>query len=1407
MKNFLTLLLGIFVASCLAGQTGSVRAGQTGSVKTGQTGNLTVPFDFRGEGRIRVSIEHGWERNGRVPVILFLGDLEISLSVDAETLSAAAGVETVINDLLAGGPNPQFIVYEQNPARTRMRPVSESVPVYLKIDRVKREAGFYIENYPLKLAPIRVTFKEVQPGGACEITFGGTCETGVYSHKKYIFDPVPGIIYAAPPQRTPANLAPAAANGAISALERTALIALYNGTNGENWFNNDGWKGNNNEVDGFSRIGSEGSWYGINVEFGHVTAIYLADNNLTGSIPAELGDLASLRRLYLRFNNLTGSIPPELGNLQNLISIHLDFNELSGNIPAEFGNLSSLDGLYLHYNQLEGNIPPELGGLSILTALHLRTNALTGAIPPELGNLSNLVDLYLYGNDLDGGIPGTLGNLSNLRSLKLHSNRLTAIRDGLDWGNLSKLEVLYIYDNKLEGNIPPGIGDLESLEQLDLNSNNLKGEIPSDIANIKSLDDNQSDFRWNALYTNDSSLKNFLDLKQKGGNWERTQTIAPKDVKADFINSTSIAVSWTPIAYTRDTGRYIVSYGSAERGSYTSYVTTKNKTTPHVDVTGLTPGTTYYFAVQTQTDTHGKNKNEIISEYSEEVSASTGITISGRVTTLVGERESGVAGVTMTFLDNDGTEKNTTTNANGRYEKTVNVGWSGTVTPSKSNYVFEPSVIPYDDVTSPFPGQDYTAAATSPVISGRITNEEGVGIEGVTLTFYFNNDGTMTETILTDTDGYYGHAVIGGWSGTVVPSKTGYEFNPVNRAYSDNVYDNKPGENYAAAAAFPVISGRVTTPAGVGVEGVTLNFSSGGEIKIVPTDADGCYSHAVAVGWSGTVTPLKEGYEFDPVFLPYDDPVTGDKPGQNYQATVIAPFVSGRITYSAYPGKGIEGVTLTFSNSGGKTVTGPYGYYSHVVNIGWSGTAAPTKSEYTFEPGFLSYPGVTSPHSDQDYTGMGDRVEISGRIITKTGEGLEGVELVVFPREKDDELTIAAGGHYTYKVNRGWTGKIIPSKEGYTFNPAETMYTTLSQDVSDGNFEARESLPAISGKVETEPGIGVEDVILIFSNNGGTAKTNESGQYTHLVPYGWTGNVTPAKDLYTFSPARRVYPLPVVDNRTFGDFKATMYSPLISGRVTTADGVGVGGVTLTFSNDGGTAATGTDGRYEKKVPYDWSGTVTPSKVGYTFSNPRSYEKVTSDRRAQDYTAAPVYPEISGRVKDALEAGIGGVTLTFSNGGGSTVTDSEGNYRHGVPYNWSGTAAPSKEIDNDLFLLFDPLQNSYRGVTSNVSEDDYTLSVTLRITASRKKIISMTTIKYYGEINFIGEPIIRDASVYTYIIYRKETGGPFTAIAEFSHRGAFPYQDKYIDKDKDYTYKVRALTAAGKGGESNEAKII
>ena len=94
----------------------------------------------------------------------------------------------------------------------------------------------------------------------------------------------------------------------------------------------------------------------------------------------------------------------------------------------------------------------------------------------------------------------------------------------------------------------------------------------------------------------------------------------------------------------------------------------------------------------------------------------------------------------------------------------------------------------------------------------------------------------------------------------------------------------------------------------------------------------------------------------------------------------------------------------------------------------------------------------------------------------------------------------------------------------------------------------------------------------------------------------------------------------------FDRFEVSPPTPLISGRVRTSGGVGIGDVDLTFSNGGGSTVTDSSGFYNKRVPGGWSGTATPTKGDYIFTpSQRSYLDVISDIPDQDYIGLTVPP--------------------------------------------------------------------------------------------------------------------------------------------------------------------------------------
>ena len=210
--------------------------------------------------------------------------------------------------------------------------------------------------------------------------------------------------------------------------DRSALVALYEATNGPSWVDNTNWLTDaplwewyGVRIDAFGRV----AWLELRGRY-HPDALRSIPHGLSGSIPPEIGKLAHLEHLSLDGNDLSGRIPQELGSLANLRRLDLSGNALTGPIPPELGNLTELQQLDLSVNDgIDGEIPPELSKLTELRELHLWRNKLQGRIPPELGNLTKLEVLWLEANDLDGQVPTELGNLTRMRALGLSSNALT----------------------------------------------------------------------------------------------------------------------------------------------------------------------------------------------------------------------------------------------------------------------------------------------------------------------------------------------------------------------------------------------------------------------------------------------------------------------------------------------------------------------------------------------------------------------------------------------------------------------------------------------------------------------------------------------------------------------------------------------------------------------------------------------------------------------------------------------------------------------------------------------------------------------------------------------------------------------------------------------------------------------
>jgi Leucine-rich repeat (LRR) protein len=317
-------------------------------------------------------------------------------------------------------------------------------------------------------------------------------------------------------------------------IDKEALEAFYDATNGSGWTRSDGWLDDEN-LD---------RWHGVRTDsIGRVSGLDLNNNGLSGQVPGALGRLASLTELRIRDNAIEGRLPLALAG----VSLEeFDYAGTSLCVPDDAGFLGWLNGiprhsgtgapcpplterevleelyrsaggpdwvssggwltdaplaqwqgvetdatgsvvaLRLRRNHLTGSLPVELARLPELRVLDLAGNGLAGQIPPGLGALDRLERLNLGRNRLSGGIPSSFGQLSELRQLALVDNGLSGTVPA-ELGDLGRLELLELGRNQFVGEIPAELGELANLTQLDLGENLLTGTIPPELGDLERL--------------------------------------------------------------------------------------------------------------------------------------------------------------------------------------------------------------------------------------------------------------------------------------------------------------------------------------------------------------------------------------------------------------------------------------------------------------------------------------------------------------------------------------------------------------------------------------------------------------------------------------------------------------------------------------------------------------------------------------------------------------------------------------------------------------------------------------------------------------------------------------------------------------------------------------------------------
>ena len=310
-------------------------------------------------------------------------------------------------------------------------------------------------------------------------------------------------------------------------------------------------------------------------------------------------------------------------------------------------------------------------------------------------------------------------------------------------------------------------------------------------------------------------------------------------------------------------------------------------------------------------------------------------------------------------------------------------------------------------------------------------------------------------------------------------------------------------------------------------------------------------------------------------------------------------------------------------------------------------------------------------------------LRIAGYVLTASDDPIDNVTVTAY----NPEATVSTDpcGYYELTVPFFWSGDVTLAKQEYYFEPDTRSYEKVTYDLDAEDYVGGPTTFVISGKVKWDDESGIEGAAINSDNGGYSDITDENGDYSLTVGFGWSGSITVSKCGYEFAADTLDFPEPgIFTNYADQDFECS--SNRISGHVRDVvdpcglPGAGIEGATLSADN-GAEDITDPDGFYSVAVPDGFIGTVTPHKDGWGFDPCGiTYANVTSDMPDQDYRAGDKTYTISGYLRDGTSGlPLADATVAADSGGPTAISQGNGYYEIVVPFWWAGTITVSKEM--------------------------------------------------------------------------------------------------------------------------------
>jgi hypothetical protein len=475
-------------------------------------------------------------------------------------------------------------------------------------------------------------------------------------------------------------------------------------------------------------------------------------------------------------------------------------------------------------------------------------------------------------------------------------------------------------------------------------------------------------------------------------------------------------------------------------------------------------------------------------------------------------------------------------------------------------------------------------------LSGQVFDEEGAPLAAVTVSL----NGSQAVAMETDANGNFTFTNLAtAGSYVLTPAKTHYTFESqlVVTPTTDQV------TSFSGALIRHAIAGRVFANTGQALAGATLTLSGAqAQDDTTSSDPEGNFTFPdLAAGGDYVVSVARDNYVFDTASRAFTD-LSADQ-YVVFEGAVPRYAISGQLTKA--DGSSLSGVSVSLAGTEtGVVTTDSEGRYSFSVFAAGNFTVTPQEPHYTFSP--LNFT-VNNLGGNQlaDFTGDLNTHTIAGRVFANTGSVLAGAT-VDLSGDQTATTTSDIGGNYTFSdLIAGGDYVVTASRANYTFSLSSRSFPDLISD-QFAVFEGVLLNYTIGGRLAKADGVPLSGAVVTLSGGlGSTRTTGADGNYSFTVHGEDNYTVSASLPGYAFSPAIQTF-TNVSDNQT-ANFTGTL-AYVISGRVTTAGGAYLTGVTISVSGSH-TAVVASDGyaSYALILPADGDYTITPSRQNYTFS--------------------------------------------------------------------------------------------------------------------------------------------------------------------------------------------------------------